>query len=128
MLVDRAAHACGHVACAAPQVKHEWSYGGCVQAGPMHRVMSLVKDQCAGWAYAQSDVTGERSVCARHCHCLGLSCQFCGLVRKSRLLHRLPACLPAFKQRRALELFKLDPAEWGVNVQPLSGSPANFQV
>mmetsp|Transcript_10267 Transcript_10267/g.22009 ORF Transcript_10267/g.22009 Transcript_10267/m.22009 type:complete len:499 (+) Transcript_10267:121-1617(+) len=31
-------------------------------------------------------------------------------------------------EKRALELFKLDPSEWGVNVQPLSGSPANFQV
>lgn len=31
-------------------------------------------------------------------------------------------------QRRALELFDLDPAEWGVNVQSLSGSPANFQA
>jgi glycine hydroxymethyltransferase len=31
-------------------------------------------------------------------------------------------------QRRALELFKLDPNEWGVNVQSLSGSPANFAV
>jgi glycine hydroxymethyltransferase len=31
-------------------------------------------------------------------------------------------------QRRALELFNLDPTEWGVNVQSLSGSPANFQV
>ena len=31
-------------------------------------------------------------------------------------------------QRRALELFDLDPTEWGVNVQSLSGSPANFQV
>lgn len=31
-------------------------------------------------------------------------------------------------QRRALEAFRLDPAVWGVNVQPLSGSPANFQV
>lgn len=31
-------------------------------------------------------------------------------------------------QKRALELFKLDPNEWGVNVQSLSGSPANFQV
>ena len=29
---------------------------------------------------------------------------------------------------RALETYKLDGAEWGVNVQPYSGSPANFAV
>jgi len=29
-------------------------------------------------------------------------------------------------QARALELFDLDPEKWGVNVQPYSGSPANF--
>ena len=29
---------------------------------------------------------------------------------------------------RALEVFKLSPEEWGVNVQALSGSPANFTV
>lgn len=31
-------------------------------------------------------------------------------------------------QQRALAAFRLDPNEWAVNVQPLSGSPANFEV
>ena len=31
-------------------------------------------------------------------------------------------------QARALEAYNLDPAQWGVNVQPYSGSPANFAV
>ena len=29
-------------------------------------------------------------------------------------------------QKRSLETFRLDPSKWGVNVQPYSGSPANF--
>lgn len=31
-------------------------------------------------------------------------------------------------QRRALQLYDLNPDQWGVNVQPYSGSPANFAV
>merc|ERR1719178_438225 len=31
-------------------------------------------------------------------------------------------------KKRALEAFNVSPEEWGVNVQPYSGSPANFAV
>lgn len=31
-------------------------------------------------------------------------------------------------QKRALDAFNLKPEQWGVNVQPYSGSPANFEV
>lgn len=31
-------------------------------------------------------------------------------------------------RKRALQAYELNPDEWGVNVQPYSGSPANFAV
>lgn len=36
--------------------------------------------------------------------------------------------LELLAQKRSLEAFRLSPDEWGVNVQPYSGSPANFAV
>lgn len=36
--------------------------------------------------------------------------------------------LERLTMKRALEVYRLDPAEWNVNVQPYSGSPANFAV
>lgn len=36
--------------------------------------------------------------------------------------------IESLTQQRALEVFKLNPKKWAVNVQPLSGSPANFAV
>lgn len=36
--------------------------------------------------------------------------------------------MEALCKKRALALFGLDETEWGVNVQPYSGSPANFAI
>lgn len=36
--------------------------------------------------------------------------------------------LERLTQKRALDVFRLDSTEWAVNVQPYSGSPANFAV
>eukprot|EP00951_Prasinocladus_malaysianus_P034617 scaffold350374_cov48-Prasinocladus_malaysianus.AAC.1 len=36
--------------------------------------------------------------------------------------------IPLATQSRALQTYGLDSEEWGVNVQPLSGSPANMAV
>lgn len=36
--------------------------------------------------------------------------------------------MESLTKKRALQVYGLNPEEWGVNVQPLSGSPANFAV
>jgi hypothetical protein len=41
---------------------------------------------------------------------------------------RLSSQVENLCRSRALEAFSLDPNEWGVNVQPYSGSPANLAV
>ena len=41
-------------------------------------------------------------------------------------LHQVIDKIETLCQDRALAAYRLSPEEWGVNVQPLSGSPANF--
>jgi len=36
--------------------------------------------------------------------------------------------LESLVERRALKLFKLSPQRWAVNIQPLSGAPANYEI
>lgn len=50
--------------------------------------------------------------------------RMCSIHQYKFILFLVHPCL----QERALKAFRLDPSEWGVNVQSLSGSPANFQV
>ncbi|KAK4410111.1 Serine hydroxymethyltransferase, mitochondrial [Sesamum angolense] len=53
---------------------------------------------------------------------------FSFLLTMQVLVNRYIDMAETLCQKRALEAFRLDPAKWGVNVQPLSGSPANFHV
>ena len=44
-----------------------------------------------------------------------------------KALH-IPFCLLVYVNNNKKKTFRLDPSEWAVNVQPYSGSPANFAV
>merc|ERR1719383_1509489 len=46
------------------------------------------------------------------------------LLRRNKIIDQVEILC----QKRALECYGLDPEKWGVNVQPYSGSPANFAV
>jgi len=56
------------------------------------------------------------------------ACDALGTYQRKHIPARCAACSENLCRNRALETFKLSPDEWGVNVQVLSGSPANFAV
>lgn len=54
--------------------------------------------------------------------------EYIDMVRPCSLFHALTPKIESLCRKRALEAFSLDDSKWGVNVQPYSGSPANFAV
>jgi glycine/serine hydroxymethyltransferase len=87
----------------------------------IHRVCSRVVLSCIEFVNYPGDtiVAHRLSSYQSSCHAVPVFLRYYGgteVIDKIELL-----C-----QKRALEAFKLSPSEWGVNVQPYSGSPANF--
>lgn len=91
--------------------KETWTHGSCFIKG----VTSHVKDK-------QTQRETEKDEIQRiHSSCYLCDCRYYGGNEQIDMSERL--C-----QKRALEAFDLNPEEWGVNVQPLSGAPANLYV
>ncbi|XP_067931266.1 serine hydroxymethyltransferase, cytosolic-like [Watersipora subatra] len=103
---------------------------GVVQVDP--EVAKLIDSEKARQARSLELVASENFTSQAVLDCLGscLTNRYCEGYPNKRYYggQEFMDQLELLCQKRALETFKLDPSEWGVNVQPYSGSPANFAV
>lgn len=95
----------------------------------MHALITLEKQrQCRGLELIASENFASKAVLQALGSCLNNKYSEGQVGQRYYGGNEFIDQIETLTQKRALEAFGLDPAKWGVNVQPLSGSPANFAV